>query len=249
MRPEINAWRKEELQLPPAGWWRGWRRSHTDGVPILFGISPAILPFPQGWPATHSLTGFWLAEPDLAWEPSSPLQNFLQHDQPVVFLGFGSHIVSAALIRDVVIPAARRCRLRVVMNRVAGLDFVPGQDTDILAVDFVPYRWIFERVALVVHHCGVGTVAEALRAAVPMVLVPFSGEQRFWAERLWDAGVAGIPLNPQALTVETLATAFEQALVANPKVRQKQQELAFHLRQEEGVTRAVTIMEQHFAAC
>ena len=49
-----------------------------------------------------------------------------------------------------------------------------GSD-EMMIVDEVAHDWLFPRVATVVHHCGAGTTAAALRAGRPSVGVPFFG--------------------------------------------------------------------------
>jgi hypothetical protein len=47
----------------------------------------------------------------------------------------------------------------------------------LLVVPSVPHDWLFPRVSCIVHHCGVGTLAAALRSGVPQVPCPFMLDQ------------------------------------------------------------------------
>jgi sterol 3beta-glucosyltransferase len=250
LRPDVNAWRQDDLGLPKLPWWQGLQRSARGGAPSLFGISPALLPFPKGWTKECVLTGFWLQDSNHEWQPDDRLTGFLSADsRPCVFFGFGSHVVSPQWMQEVLIPGARQSGLRVILGKTAWQGM--GVDTttdDVLAVDYLPYSWIFERVSVVVHHCGVGTVAEALRAAVPAVLIPFSGEQRFWAERLFDAGVSAPPLNPRKLTAAGFAAELRRAIDPENPTRTRLRLLSQAMEHEHGVQAAVEIMERHFSA-
>jgi UDP:flavonoid glycosyltransferase YjiC (YdhE family) len=53
-----------------------------------------------------------------------------------------------------------------------------------------PHDQLFLRVSMVIHHGGAGTSHSAAAAGVPSVVVPFTGDQPFWASRLKWAGIA-----------------------------------------------------------
>lgn len=59
-RRPINAARKQLGQSP--------RRSLWPGLPMLYGISPQLLPPPADWPADHIVCGQWRL-PDAPWIP------------------------------------------------------------------------------------------------------------------------------------------------------------------------------------
>lgn len=55
-------------------------------------------------------------------------------------------------------------------------------DPDILYVKYqVPHAWLFPRVKLAIHHGGAGTVAYALKAGIPQIIMPFFGDHFLWA--------------------------------------------------------------------
>jgi hypothetical protein len=68
-RQPINAARQQLGQSP--------RRSRVvRRLPMLYGISPQLLPPPAGWPADHIVCGQWRL-PDAPWTPPVDLQAFL----------------------------------------------------------------------------------------------------------------------------------------------------------------------------
>ncbi len=60
------------------------------------------------------------------------------------------------------------------------------------------------------HHGGVGTMASALKSGKPQLIMPFSVDQPFWANRLYKLGYAIKPLVEKNLSVEDLITSFEE---------------------------------------
>jgi UDP:flavonoid glycosyltransferase YjiC (YdhE family) len=106
-----------------------------------------------------------------------------------------------------------------------------------LAIGGIPHEWLFERVAAVVHHGGAGTTGAALRAGRPMVVVPHSIDQPFWARAVHARGASPRPLKPDQLDARHLGDAVAAAL-ADP-VAGRAAELGRALRREDGVAVAV----------
>ena len=77
--------------------------------------------------------------------------------------------------------------------------------------DYVPYAAVFTRSAAAVHQGGVGTVAQALRAGLPSLVVPFTFDQPDNAARIARIG-AGRVLSRDAYTGSGAADALNQLL-------------------------------------
>ncbi len=112
-------------------------------------------------------------------------------------------------------------------------------------VDFVPHDWLFPRVAAVVHHGGAGTTAAGLRAGVPTVVVPFFGDQPFWAWRVHQLAVGPKWIPRKKLTAGKLAAAIGQA-VNDPAMIQRAEALGHRIRAQDGIGAGVQLVE-HFA--
>jgi UDP:flavonoid glycosyltransferase YjiC (YdhE family) len=63
-------------------------------------------------------------------------------------------------------------------------------DENIVGFDYAPYSQVFRRAACVVHQGGVGTTAQALRAGVPQLVMPYSHDQPDNAARCARLGVS-----------------------------------------------------------
>jgi UDP:flavonoid glycosyltransferase YjiC (YdhE family) len=97
---------------------------------------------------------------------------------------------------------------------------------------------------VIVHHGGVGTTAAALRAGVPSIIVPFTADQPFWGRKVHQLGVGPKPIPQKKLTVKGLAEAIRTA-ATNPTMRERVARLGGLLRTEDGVARAVGIVERY----
>ena len=106
----------------------------------------------------------------------------------------------------------------------------------------VPHSWLFPQMAAAVHHGGAGTTAAGLRAGVPSIIVPFFGDQPFWGVRVANLGVGPTPIPKKRLSAERLAQAITQA-VSDQGMRQRAARLGQRIRAEDGVAKAVSIIE------
>ena len=210
------------------------------GFRVLFGFSPSVVPRPADWPGDVTITGYWMFDA-APWTPPLELARFLDGEPPV-FIGFGSTLdTRPEELERTLVDAVRATGRRAIFGRGYARFTGIKADSKVYIVDEVPYGWLYPRLAAAVHHAGAGTCAEAVRAGVPSVVVPFGGEQRFWADRLVKLGVAPAAVPRAKLNVARLSSAIEQA-AGDPAIRHRADELGRRVREENGVARAVEII-------
>jgi sterol 3beta-glucosyltransferase len=198
----INAARQTVLGLPP-------RRAVWTDHPMLYGVSPAILPQPADWPGNALVTGQWVARAG-DWSPPAALGAFLSAGEPPIYVGFGSMTgFDKRRMTEALLEAAGGRRV-VFSPGWSGID-PSGLPGNIFAVGDTPHDWLFPRTSLVVHHGGSGTTHSACRAGVPSVVVPFAGDQFFWADRLKAIGVAPAAVRAKSLGGKALNHAIDAA--------------------------------------
>jgi len=239
-----NRARMELLGLPPAPWRGAFERGASPREPVLYGFSPSVLPRPADWDARVHVTGYWFADEPDGWVPPQEVVRFLEEGPPPVYIGFGSMSVkepeaTTRLVLDAIAATGRRA---IVHAGWAGLAATATPD-DVLIVGSVPHAWLLPRVGAIVHHGGAGTTAAAIRAGVPSVVVPFHGDQPFWAGLTHTLGVGTKPIPRRRLTATRLAAAIEEAFTVD-ELRQRAAELGERVRREDGVGRAVALIEE-----
>jgi UDP:flavonoid glycosyltransferase YjiC (YdhE family) len=244
IRPALNEARREALDLPPLPL-PGPLDLMFAPTPRLYGYSAHLVPPPPDWGDNHHVTGFWFLDAAPDWTPPPGLEEFLAAGPPPVYVGFGSmRDRDASAVTALVLEALSRAGRRGVLHTGwGGLREVPPSER-FFPVGPVPHDWLFPRVAAAVHHGGAGTVAAALRAGIPSVLVPFMADQPFWARRLFALGVAPAPVPRKRLTAERLAAAI-RAAVEGPEIRRRAAELGAKVRAEGGVGRAVAVLDAY----
>jgi sterol 3beta-glucosyltransferase len=236
------------LTRPYAGLIRGWRSGRLSLAPrgkppapakTLYCYSPSLVPTPADWPPGTVATGYWLREQGDGAQPADPgLERFVAAGAPPVYVGFGSSVgPDPARVGAAVRGAVRQAGVRaVIASGWGGLSGV-RDDSDVLVTESAPHRWLFPRVAAVVHHGGAGTTAAGLLAARPAVVCPFQGDQYFWGAAVHRAGAGPQPLPANKLTPSRLASAIRQAL-DDSAMHARTAELSERIAQEDGATRA-----------
>lgn len=172
-----NSLRRTHLNLPALS-----LRQYLDlleRTPSITLISRHIMPRPVDWQDHHYSTGYLFYDDD-DWRPPDGLENFIHSGEAPVYVGFGSvhdrqPVETTRLILDALEQADQRAVLYSGWAELGQID-LPGT---IYQLNYAPHSWLFPRMAAVVHHAGAGTSAAALRAGVPSVPIPHSGDQPF----------------------------------------------------------------------
>lgn len=242
-KSRINRWRQETLGLSPV------QTSHFDlarraGMPTLYGISPHVLPKPVEWPSDAHLTGYWFLGSNDDWQPAQALETFLRSGDPPIYIGFGSMVTrQPEQMTRLVLDAVKQAGVRAILAAGWGGLSAGQLPQTVLSIDQAPHDWLFPRVGAVVHHGGAGTTAAGLRAGVPSIIVPFKGDQPFWGAQVHRLGAGPTPIPQRQLTAEKLAQAICEA-VSSSEMRTKAATIGAKLRAEDGVAKAVAIIER-----
>lgn len=241
----VNRFRQSRLKLPRMSRHSDYL-STSDGehASVLYPFSRHVVPIPDDYPARAHVTGYWFADAETAWVPSPELVAFLDSDQPVVYVGFGSMGFGAKAVQrgHVVLDALRNAEVRaVVATGWGGLAAKSGNDT--LVVQDVPHEWLFPRVTAVVHHGGSGTTGAGLRAGRPTLVCPVLGDQPFWGRRVHELGVGPRPLPLRRATPSRLADRILD-LISQERYRDRAAALADGIQAEDGTGEAVRVLER-----
>jgi sterol 3beta-glucosyltransferase len=245
-RQFINRWRKCS-HLPAIPFSR-WPYSQLHGpLPILFSFSPSVVPKPPDWGENVHITGYWFLDHAPDWQPPARLVDFIESGPAPVYVGFGSMVhrnpqQTVNLVHEALERSGQRGVLVAGWSGLAEAHF-PRRSPNLLVLDAIPHAWLFPRMAAVVHHAGSGTTGAGLRAGVPSVLVPYMGDQLFWAQRVTELDVGPRPIPRRQLTSERLAAAITSA-VTDHGLRARAATMGERIRAEDGVGRAIEIIER-----
>jgi UDP:flavonoid glycosyltransferase YjiC (YdhE family) len=238
---------RTELGLRP---WRSYGEmlayARSIGAPWLYGFSTHVLPRPADWDETQHVTGYWFLDAPPGWSPDPDLLGFLDSGPPPVYVGFGSmSFMDPGGQTQLALRALELSGQRGVVLTSSDNLARQAAPPNVLVVDNVPHSWLFPRMAAVVHHGGAGTTGAGLRAGVPSVITPYApNDQPAWAERVATLGVGLRLPGFKQLSAEKLAQAIDTA-VNDAALRARAAALGEKIRAEDGVARAVEIIERH----
>jgi len=238
MRPAVNDIVRPRLGLPPYPWYGPYFRDLHQSK-VINGFSQHVLPRPADWTQNSQVTGYWFLDQN-EWRPSDALLEFLAAGRKPVYIGFGSMVSNQVkAFTDTVLEAVKKSGQRAVLaTGWGGLEGKDGpQGDDIFFLRHAPHDQLFPLMSAAVHHGGAGTTAAAVRAGIPSIIVPFFGDQPFWAARLNCLGVAPPALERKTLTPDALASALTAA--QQPALVKKAELLGRAVRREHGVSEAV----------
>jgi len=142
----------------------------------------------------------------------------------------------------IVLDALKRTNTRAVLATGWGNSRPIRQDNVFVIDGYVPHDWLFKQVSAVVHHGGAGTTAAGLCAGCPTLVIPFGGDQPFWALRVRMMGLGPRPIRREKLTVARLTRALHN-LTTVSSYRVAAEELGDRLRIENGVCTAANLIE------
>jgi sterol 3beta-glucosyltransferase len=184
-------------------------RAKDRELSILYGFSRHLVARPRDWPDTHRICGHW-PMPAGDWQPPENLLEFLSNGPPPIYVGFGaasSFIRQRRLTEIVAGIGGRRSLFHPGWSKIT-VSMLPK---NIFVVGDTPHARLFPLTSMVIHHGGAGTTHTACRAGVPSIVLPFGGDQSFWAARLASLGVALPRVRPNEWDGRLLAQMIEFA--------------------------------------
>ena len=233
---------REELGLPDRG---GPVFEGQHSPTLILALFSKLFAQPQpDWPPQTRLTGFafYDGRNELAMPPE--LTKFLDEGPPPIVFTLGTSAVWVA--RDFYresIAAAKMLGRRAVLligddrNRIE--EPLPPQ---IIAVNYAPFEMLLERACAMVHHGGVGTTSQGLRAGIPTLIVPFAFDQPDNAEHAARLGGSRTLPRPKYHAAR-LARELD-ILLTKPEHANKARETGKLLRSENGAAVASDLIEQ-----
>jgi UDP:flavonoid glycosyltransferase YjiC (YdhE family) len=235
---ETNSFRLE-LRLPPVRrLFNGWVHSPQ----LIIGLFPAWFATPApDWPSNVVLTGFPLWDESNLRNPSRGLAEFLAAEPPPIVFTAGSAMVQGAQFFQL---SAEVCR--ITGRRALFLTQYSGQLPTSLPngschFDYAPFSAVLPHAAVLVHHGGIGTTAQAIAAGIPQLVVPSTHDQPDNAMRVRRLGLGDFLL-PKAYTPSNVEERLRRLM--SPEVRKNCQRRAKDLSGSQSLQKGSLLMEE-----
>ncbi|WP_242181835.1 glycosyltransferase [Sphingomonas sp. CARO-RG-8B-R24-01] len=214
-----------------------------DAVLRLGCYSTRLGAMPPDAPATTRIVGFPMFDSDSGQaETLDPaLEAFLAAGPPPLVFTLGTFAVGGAgSFYARAADVARGTGLRAIL--LVGGTGPHSVEGDILTCAYAPHSLLFPRTAAIVHHGGVGTTGQALKAGKPQLIVPHMGDQNDHAYRIVRMG-AGLRVARRRFTVAR-ATRRIRALLNDPAYRSTAERVARSMVGEDGAHAAADAIVQ-----
>jgi len=244
--PEVNRLRERE-HLPPAK--NIFDTVWTSPRLNLLAVSAAICRKQPDWPEYHQVCGFFnVPEAAEKWTMPEDLKKFLDSGSQPVYMTLGSMLsadASPERITETLVQGALLAGFRAIVQ--SSWDKMPDfpDHPHIYKIQKAPHRYSFPVCSAVVHHGGAGTTHSATLHGCPSLVIEHFGDQIFWASELQRLGVAPGALHRRNITATKLAKAISNVL-DSPSMKKKADELGGLMQKEDGVKKAVELIEDRF---
>jgi rhamnosyltransferase subunit B len=196
------------------------------------------------WPANTVQTGFVFYDPDDRCA-NLQLEAFLREGPaPLTFTLGSAAVMNPGRFFEESAAAARLLGHRALL--LLGKNPPPANlSENMLAVDYAPYSQVFPRSACVVHQGGVGTTAQALRAGIPQLVMPYAFDQPDNAARVIRLGV-GDSVSRQRYRADRIARQLNR-LLSTSSYGVQAREMGRHLCAENALASACDAIEHEMA--
>ncbi|KAI9671979.1 MAG: hypothetical protein M1817_002289 [Caeruleum heppii] len=215
----INRFRFETLKLDPVSTLWAPGQLYRLKVPYTYLWSPGLVPKPADWGPEIDVAGFVFLDLAKSFTPPDELGKFLDAGPPPVYIGFGSIVVDDPdKFTNMIFEAIKKAGVRALVSK--GWGGLGGENIpeDVYMLENTPHDWLFPKVSAVIHHGGAGTTAIGLKCGKPTMIVPFFGDQPFWAAMVAKAGAGYHDVVPyKRLNSDILAEGIGECLTEEAK--------------------------------
>jgi sterol 3beta-glucosyltransferase len=223
------------------------RQFTVPAVKNIYGVSSHFLPTPKDYPSASRFTGFWFGTAQE--ELSSDLTHFLETGQPPLLITFGSMPFKSKFnLTSTFNVLVTQLNTRLIVVKGWGLTDTSALEhhPNIKVITGAPYEKLFPKVKAIVHHGGIGTTAECLRAGKPFFICPILhpiGDQMFWGKVGHQKGIAVKPIPLAKMTQHDFIKSIDSLLKDN-NLYENALKLKTLIDKENGLEGAIDMIEK-----
>lgn len=198
---------------------------------------------PPDWGAGRPVCGFSFYDGPGSYDAPEELKCFLAAGAKPWLFTLGSTLVTDPReFYSMAVEAVRGTERRAVLLTGYPRNRPPELPPNVMAIDSAPYSWIMPRCSVVAHQGGIGTSAQAMRAGLPMLVVPRAFDQPNNGARLAELGIAQV-LRADRLSARRIYQAME-SLAGDARTHAAARQIASGIAEEDGPGTAL----RHLAA-
>ncbi|UWZ84457.1 glycosyltransferase [Occallatibacter riparius] len=239
LAPSLNRFRTS-LGLPPIKRiFAEWLHSPQ----LVLGLFPEWWgPIQPDWPVALRLTGFVLHDAAGHYDIPPEVEDFLAAGPPPIVFTPGS---AGANLHTFFRESVAACRLtghRAMLVTSFPDQLPPDLPPNVRAFPYLPFSQILPRAAALVHPGGIGTIAQAVRAGIPQLVVPYGNDQPDNALRLERLRL-GVSIYPERYKAARVARALH-ALLDSPEIKANALRYSARIDTDAALNQACDAIEQ-----
>jgi vancomycin aglycone glucosyltransferase len=234
----INKQRTKSGLLPIKDVWEHWM-----GENVIVACDKELYPAREGVSFAFTQTGFMILPSKN--ELPGYVEDFLSLGKPPVYIGFGSNPITSPEKYSQMFEQVRDMTNQRLIVSKGWADFPVIKTRDILFVDEMPFDLLFPRLAAVIYHGGIGTMAAIVRAGIPQAAFPFMGDQFANRKQIVKLGLGPSTCDFKKITAEAISSAITEC-VTNDEYKKRALEISERLNNVNGVELTVQLIEKEF---
>lgn len=234
---------RESVDLPPIKSWLQWESS----AKMTLALWPQWYDSTccEEWPSKIDSVGFPMENGKEAYNIKVPerFETWLsKNPRPIVISGGTTKYIKDDFYRSSISACALSGQPTVVLTRYKEL--LPASLPDnVVWYDYLPLNKILDKVSLLIHHGGIGTLANALNAGTPQLILPCYVDRPYNASIVKKFGV-GDYLYANDWAAPTILKKIRS--IQDVHVKEKCSQFINRMKNNHGITSAADKIEKLF---
>ncbi|MFO8146291.1 MAG: glycosyltransferase, partial [Gillisia sp.] len=174
------------------------KKAMLENEKTIYTLSPSLFSKPAYSPLNTHVVGFYERNKAIDWEPGEKLQQFIDENNNILFITFGSMFNPSPKekTRSIVNVLVKNNIPAIINSSRDGLEEIDTTFGNIVWTKNLPYNWLFPKIYAVVHHGGCGTTHTALKYGLPSLIIPHVLDQFYW-----DKTISNLKLGPRGISI------------------------------------------------
>ncbi|MEN8194680.1 MAG: glycosyltransferase [Bacteroidota bacterium] len=201
---------------------------------FIYTISPTLFPKPNYWDRNVKVLGHHELKRKTDWKPEKELLEFMERNEKIVFITFGSMPNTEPEFRTkVILDILEQNGIPAIINTASGGLTKPEKFNSelIYFVSQVPYDWFFPKMYAIIHHGGSGTTHLAIKYGCATMAIPHFIDQFVWDTIISELGVGPKGIKVSRMTIKNLEPKVLE-LLSTKSFKEKSEKIGNQMNKE-----------------